>query len=150
MAGSYASLHCHIIFSTKNRQPVLLDNMRGRLWDYMGGILRNHTCEPVIIGGAAEHAHVLTSIGREKGLASVVRDLKSNSSAWVHRTFPPLQHFAWQEGYAAFTLHVGLLERAKAYIRGQEEHHRKESFEDEYVAFLRRHGVEFDEQHLWG
>jgi putative transposase len=150
LAGSFTSLYYHLIFSTKNRQPLISPDLRERLWEYMGGVLHHHGCSPVIIGGTADHAHVLCVIGKEQTVAAAVRDLKTNSSRWVHETFPELASFAWQEGYAAFTLHSGLLERARKYIAEQEAHHRQQTFQEEFVAFLRRHGVPYDERYLWG
>lgn len=150
MAGSFTSLYYHLIFSTKGRLPLIVPDLRDRLWEYMGGLLRHHGGSPVIIGGTADHAHVLASIGKEQTVSAAVRDLKAYSSRWVHESFPELAHFAWQEGYAAFTLQAGLLERARQYIANQEAHHRQQDFAEEFVGFLKRHGVEYDERYIWG
>ena len=149
MPGSYACLLYHIVFSTRERRQLLSADLRPRLWDYMGGILRRHDCDPLRIGGTSDHAHVVMSIGRDKSVAAAVRDLKSNSSRWLREEFPELAAFAWQEGYAAFTIGIAGLERNTRYIQRQEEHHRKRSLQEELVAFLDRHQVAYDPERIW-
>jgi REP-associated tyrosine transposase len=100
-------------------------------------------------GGTCDHVHLLVSMGREASVAELVRLMKSNSSVWVHEKFPSPGSFAWQAGYAAFSVSYSQLERVKAYIRGQAEHHRKVSFQDELRALLRKHGMEWDERYIW-
>ena len=149
MAGSYASLLYHIVFSTRARQSWLVSPaVRERLWEYMGGVLRNCDCAPLKIGGTADHVHVLCSIGRTQAVADAVRDLKANSSRWLREEFPEMAGFAWQEGYAAFSIGVSGIERSVRYIEGQEERHRGLGFQEELVWFLERHGIEYDPARL--
>ncbi|NSW58168.1 MAG: IS200/IS605 family transposase [Armatimonadetes bacterium] len=145
MPGAYSSLHYHIVFSTKDRRPWLADaGARSRLWDYIGGILKNIGCIPLRVGGTADHVHVLCSIPRTRAVADAVRDIKANSSRWLREASPELSGFGWQEAYAIFTVGISGLERNASYIDRQEEHHRVRSFDDELAAFLRRHGIEME------
>ena len=149
MAGSFACLYCHIVFSTKNRVPLLTPEVAPRVHEYLGGVIRGKQGVPVQIGGAADHVHVLCSQNKTEALTDLIRDLKSCTTAWVHTTFPALPHFAWQEGYGAFSISVTGLDRVAAYIAGQEAHHQQESFQDELRRFLRVHGIVFDERYIW-
>ena len=150
MPGSYSSLLCHVVFSTKDRRPLLGAEVQKRLWDYMGGILKRHQCTPLAIGGTADHVHVLMGLDRDQCVADAVRDLKSNSTRWLHAEYPDLSGFAWQEGYGAFSVGIAGVERNKAYIHRQGEHHRTRTFQEEFLAFLNRHGVEHDPRYVWG
>lgn len=149
MGHTYASIYYHIVFATQGRVPALGEQIRPRLWDYMGGILRNIRCHPVIVGGHAEHAHVVVSAHQDLAPSKLVATVKANSSRWLHETYPDLAEICWQRGGSVYTLHHGLVERARQYVSRQEEHHREQSFEEEYRAFLRRHGVVIDERYIW-
>ncbi len=149
MPQSHACLHCHLIFSTKNREPFLTAALQPRLYEYMGGILRGHKCCLVAAGGMPDHVHLLASLHREVSVAEAVRLVKSNSSGWVHETFPDLAAFAWQSGYGAFAVSYSEVKRVKGYIAGQEKHHKTRSFQDEFREFLKRHDIEYDERYVW-
>ncbi|MHB8994818.1 MAG: IS200/IS605 family transposase [Armatimonadota bacterium] len=149
MPGSYLSLYYHIIFSTKQRQCWLEPDVRPRLWSYMGGIFKNHHAVPIAIGGVEDHVHIIASLHQTVTVADTVRRVKAHSSLWLKETFPALREFAWQEAYAGFTIHFGLLDSATGYVVNQEEHHREQSFQDEVVRFLKRHGVQYDERYMW-
>lgn len=149
MPQSLASLHVHIIFSTKNREPFIAAAFAPRLYEYVAGITRGTGCRLVHAGGMPDHVHLLTSLGRETSVAELVRVVKSNSSKWIHETMPTLAGFAWQTGYAAFAVSYSLVDAVRQYIAGQEKHHRKQSFQDEVRAFMRKHQIEFDERYLW-
>jgi REP element-mobilizing transposase RayT len=149
MPQSFASLHCHIIFSTKGRIPTIPADVQPRLFAYFGGILADTGNVLVAAGGMPDHVHVLASLSRETSVAEVVRNLKANSSRWVHETFPERRAFAWQSGYGAFTVSYSNLEQVKGYLARQAEHHHKQTFQEEFVAFLRRHQIEYDERYLW-
>jgi REP element-mobilizing transposase RayT len=123
--------------------------VQARLWEYMGGLLRARQCIPLAIGGTDDHVHILCQLGREISLAALVREVKAVSSRWVHETFPEVQGFGWQAGYGAFTIGVERVALTVDYIRGQEEHHRTRSFEDEFRSFLEKHAIEVDERYLW-
>lgn len=149
MPQSFACLHYHIVFSTKERRPTIDPEIQPRLYDYIGGIVRRHDGSLLAAGGTDDHIHLLAGIHRTQAVADAVREIKSNSSKWVHETFPDRGSFGWQDGYGAFSISWSNIDAVKAYIAGQEEHHRERSFQDEFVALLRRHDIAFDEQYIW-
>ncbi len=148
MPSTHLSLHYHIIFSTKNRVPDIHPDWRGRLHAYLGGIVNDLGGVPEKINGIEDHVHLLVGLRATHCLADVVKDIKVGSSKWVHREIK-LASFAWQEGYGAFTVSESQLEAVRNYIANQEEHHFHKTFQEEYVEFLQKHGVEYDDQYLW-
>jgi putative transposase len=148
MPSTHLSLHYHVIFSTKNREPIIVKDWRGRLHAFLGGAVRNSGGIAESVGGTDDHVHLLVGLRASHTLADVLRDIKSASSRWVHETVGD-KDFAWQDGYGAFTVSASLNDRVKEYIARQERHHARRSFQDEYVEFLRQSGVEFDERFLW-
>jgi putative transposase len=146
---SYTALLVHIVFSTKNRLPSLSPELASRLFPYIGGIVKERKGVPLIINGPADHLHLLLSVPATESIADLLRVLKTNSSRWVHEQFPAHRRFGWQTGYAAFTVSTSNLEHVRDYIATQEEHHRKVSFREELIAFLRKHGLAYDERELW-
>ena len=149
MPQSYAALYCHIIFSTKNREPLIPGELQSRLYAYMGGVLRKEGDVLLAAGGMPDHVHLLASLTRQASVAEVVRVVKANSSGWIHETFPPMSNFAWQNGYGAFSVSASAVPAVKRYLAEQEEHHRTRTFQEEFVEFLRRHGIDYDERYLW-
>ena len=149
MPQSFAALYCHIIFSTKHREPLISRELQPRLFAYVGGGLRDEGNALLAAGGMPDHVHLLASLSRQTSVAEVVRLVKANSSGWVHQTFPDLRGFAWQNGYGAFSVSASALPAVKRYLAGQEEHHRRRTFQEEFVEFLKRHEIEYDERHLW-
>jgi putative transposase len=149
MPQSFASLHCHVIFSTKNHAPLITADLQPRLYAYWGGICKEQGYSLIAAGGTTDHVHLLVSMSREGSVAEAVRVLKANSSKWVHETFAERREFGWQNGYAAFAVSFSNIEAVKRYLAHQEEHHRKQTFQEEFVAFLRRHHIEYDERYLW-
>jgi putative transposase len=149
MPHSLTHILIHALFSTKRREPMIDRKLRSRLWAYMGGIVRECGGGVVAIGGTADHVHVLFTVPPTVSVADTMRLVKTNSSRWVHEEFPTRKSFAWQTGYAAFSVSASNVERVKRYIADQEEHHRKATFQEEYLAFLKRHGVAYDERYLW-
>jgi REP element-mobilizing transposase RayT len=147
--ASYTNLLYHLVFSTKRREPLLHADLRPRLIEYLGGGIRDEKGIALGIGGTADHVHMLAKLRQDNAVSDVVRGIKANSSGWIHRTFPELQHFAWQEGYGAFTVSQSQVEGVKEYIRNQEKHHQKLTFQEELVKLLRALGIEFDETYLW-
>jgi putative transposase len=135
MANTYTSLHYHVVFSTKNRQPFLIESIRGRLFAYLSGIARKNGMNAFEIGGVADHVHLLLSIPASLAVSKAVQLLKGGSSHWLKETFPNLNDFAWQDGYAAFTVSQSQLDDIRAYVRSQREHHRTKTFAEEYRAF---------------
>jgi putative transposase len=149
MANTYTALNIHYIFSTKNRAPIVVGNLRERLWAFMGGIARENGMKARCIGGIADHVHLLVSMPTTLSIAKGIQLIKGGSSAWVHETFPEIRHFAWQEGYGAFSVSVSHVADTVAYIEKQEEHHRLKTFQGEYLAFLKKHEIAYDENYLW-
>lgn len=148
MPSTHLSLHFHLIFSTKDRVALMHKDWRGRLHAYLGGIINDLGGVPETIGGVEDHVHLLVGLRATHRLADVLRELKASSSKWVHEELQkPL--FAWQEGYGAFTVSQSQLDTVKKYITNQEEHHRKRTFQEEYLEFLQKNGVEYDEKYLW-
>jgi putative transposase len=149
MAHTFTNLLTHIIFSTKNRMPTLEPELKQRLFPYMGGIFRELDGTPLLINGPADHVHVLAVLPAKLSVSEILNKVKSNSSGWVHKTFQDRQTFAWQVGYAAFGVSSSQKQPALDYIAGQEEHHRKISFKEEFLEFLKKHEIQYDEKYLW-
>ena len=147
MPSTHTSLHYHIIFSTKGRRRMIAEPWRTQLHAYIGGIIRDIGAVARSIGGPGDHVHILAGLKPTHTLADVVRQIKRGSSAWIHQH--GVKKFAWQEGYGAFTVSPSQLSKVQRYIANQLEHHRKKTFEEEYVDLLRLSGVEFDETYLW-
>lgn len=148
MPSTHLSLHYHIVFSTKERRKTIPQKWRERLHAYTGGIVQNIGGLAEAIGGVEDHIHLLIGLRATHCLADVVRDVKSNSSRWV-RDEADDKSFAWQEGYGAFTVSAQLTTQVREYIVNQEKHHHIRSFQEEYVDFLKRGMVEYDERYLW-
>ena len=148
MPSTHLSLHYHLIFSTKGRQRWMADDWRYRLHAYLGGAVRACGGTAESVGGVADHVHLLIGLRATHRLADVLREVKAASSEWVHQEIG-FRPFSWQEGYGAFTVSASQVAAVKRYIARQEQHHRRRTFQEEYVAFLRQSGVEFEEQHLW-
>ena len=150
MPQSLAKILVHTIFSTKERRPFLRDkSLREELHRYIGGILARHDCQPLIIGGTEDHVHMLSTLPRTSNAAEMVKETKRGSSLWLKTKNPDLRDFAWQNGYGIFSVGFSQVETVRQYIAGQEEHHRKVSFQDEYREFLKRYEIEFDERFVW-
>lgn len=139
----------HLVFSTKHREPWLANDIRRRIQDYLGGIIRSERGKVIEIGGVSDHVHILFGWRTDEKLSTLVRNLKANSSRWIHETFPALRGFAWQEGYSIFTVSQSQVGKVRSYIQKQEEHHRIKTFRNELLEFLRSHNVEFDEKYVF-
>lgn len=148
MPQSYTCLHYHLVFSTKNRLPVIVPRIRVRLWEYLGGIVRNSGGMPIQIGGTEDHVHLLVTLRQQPALSEFMRELKAVSSGWVHETYPEAANFWWQTGYGAFTVSHSGIGAVKAYIANQEEHHKERTFQDEFRMLLVKHGISFEEKYL--
>ncbi len=149
MAHSYVNILIHYVFSTKNREKIIPPNLQDRLWEYMGGIARENSMKALSIGGVEDHAHVLVSLPATISIAKAIQLIKGGSSKWIHDTFPSLKNFAWQIGYGVFSVSVSRINQTIKYIKDQKEHHRRKAFEEEYLAFLEKHGIQYDEKYLW-
>ena len=149
MAQSYTNLIYHIVFSTKNREPLITAETQPRLYEYIGGIIRNKGGIMLEIGGMSDHLHVLAKLRPDNSLSNILRDLKANSTGWMHKVFPEMRDFSWQNGYGAFTVSASQVEKVRQYIIKQEQHHAKISFKEEFIKLLRANQIEFDEKYLW-
>ena len=149
MPQSFVCLNCHVVFSTKNRAPLIDPDLAPRLYSYIGGIVHNAGGSLVTAGGVPDHLHLIVSLGKMMSTADAMRVIKSNSSGWIHDTFPEMRHFAWQTGYGAFAVSYSNLEQVKCYVAGQQEHHRVRTFKEEFIALLKRHNIEYDERYIW-
>jgi REP element-mobilizing transposase RayT len=146
---SYVSAYFHCVFGTKDRRPLLSPEIRDRLWPYLGGVANENKIQPLQIGGVADHVHMLISLPPTMPIAKAMQLIKGGSSMWLHETFPDVRLLGWQDKYAAFSVSVSQIEAIIKYIQGQEKHHRKVSFETEFIALLRKHGVRYEERFLW-
>ena len=148
MPSTHFSLHYHLVFSTKDRVGFLDGSWRSRLHAFLGGVVREAGGIPTVIGGVADHVHLLVGLPATIRVADALREIKAISSRWVHDEIREAG-FAWQEGYGAFTVSASQCEEVRVYIERQEEHHRKRTFQEEYELLLRRSGVAYDPKHLW-
>jgi putative transposase len=139
----------HLIFSTKDRMPLLTPEIRPQLHAYLATVARHGDGECYRVGGVADHVHLALRLSRTVALADLVSELKTSSSKWMKEQSPALSNFSWQRGYGAFSIGPKDLDAVLAYIDGQEEHHRTKTFQEEYRGFLKHYGIEFDEQYVW-
>ncbi len=150
MAHTYTNLLIHYVFSTKNRERVITEELQDRLWPYMGGIARENNMKALAIGGTEDHVHLLLSLPATLSVAKAVQLIKGGASNWVHDIFPNFTNFQWQEGYGAFTVSISHVNDTIAYISAQKEHHQVKTFQEEYLVFLKKHNIEYDERYIWG
>jgi len=148
MANTFTSLHYHLIFSTKNREPWIENGIEQRVWSFLGGIARQNGMKPIEIGGMPEHVHMVLGISATMPVSKGVQFIKGGSSKWIKSEFPGKRGFAWQDGYGVFTVSKSNLLEVLEYVRHQTEHHRVKSFQEEYLAFLVRHEIDFDERYV--
>ena len=149
MAHTYTNLLVHVIFSTKDRVPLLDAELKPRLFPYMGGIVHELGGTALLINGPGDHVHMLLLLPAKGNVSEFAGKVKANSSGWVHREFPGKWAFAWQGGYAAFTVSHSQKQSVLDYIANQEEHHRKLSFQKELIAFLKKHEIQYDERYIF-
>lgn len=146
MSHTFARIHVHVIFSTKERKRLIPKTIQPRLWSYMVGICRNKGIEAIAINGIDNHVHALFHLPTTMTVAKAVNVLKSNSSRWMSDQG---RKFAWQDGYGAFSVSESNTSAVIDYIRNQEKHHRKRSFEEEYLEFLKKHGFKYDPKYVF-
>lgn len=149
MSQSLAKIYVHAVFSTKHREPALHDVWRDELFVVLGGAANNLGCQSLLVGGVADHVHLLFQLGRTITLADAVGKIQSTSSLWVNQTRGLPEAFHWQSGYAAFSVGQAQVADLREYIRRQPEHHQKQSFQDEVRAWLKRYEEGWDERYLW-
>jgi putative transposase len=150
MPQSLSYVLVHLVFSTKERQPFLQDkSVRIEMHSYLGGTSKQLRCDPLAIGGVADHVHILAALSRTIALAEWVKELKRVSSLWIKTKDSELSTFQWQNGYGAFSVSHSLSDKVIKYIQHQEEHHQKTTFQDEFRQMLRLHNVPYDERYVW-
>ena len=149
MAQSLSKIYVHLIFSTKNRERTLPDEIRPDLHAYLGGTLKGLGCLPIEINTEPDHLHGLFLLARTEALSDVVGHLKKSSNDWLRSRGPQFASFFWQAGFGAFSVSQSQVEDVRAYIRNQREHHRVKSFQEELRAFLKAYEIEFDERYVW-
>jgi putative transposase len=150
MSQSLAQIYLHLVFSTKHRTPHLQDPaLRQGMHAYLAGICNNLDSPALIVGGVADHVHLLCRLSKTLALADFLRELKRDSSKWIKDEAPALADFHWQNGYGAFSLSPSHVEPLRAYIARQEEHHQRETFQDEFRRLLRKYGIAYDERYVW-
>ena len=150
MPQSFTCLLFHIVFATKERRPWLDEAVRPALFAYLGGIARESGAAALLVNGTADHVHLLVQVPAKLAAAELVRLLKANSSLWLHREHAATHRlFAWQNGYGAFSVSASGQAAVERYIANQETHHRRMSFEQEFVGLLKKHGIRYDERYLW-
>lgn len=149
MSHSFVSNLMHCTFSTKERYPFINSELEQRLWPYVGGIAKENRMRALAIGGTADHLHALLSLPGMMSFAKAVQLVKGGSSKWVHDTFASARKFGWQEGYGAFSVSVSQVPNTIAYINNQKEHHRRKTFEEEFIELLKRHNIDFDSRFVF-
>lgn len=149
MSQSFRKLYVHIVFSTKVRISFIDDQIEQQLFAYLGGIAKNMECPPVKIGGYRNHVHILCILSQNVLLMKLVEKIKSGSSQWIKNQGRKYQHFYWQSGYAAFSVSPSNVQAVIDYIRLQKDHHRRVSYQEEFIDFLKINQMEFDERYIW-
>lgn len=146
---SHHGILMHVVFSTKYRKPILLDDWRDDLFAYIGGIVKDHKATILKSGGIEDHVHLLIRVHPEFAISKTIQLLKTNSSKWINDNGKTKHKFQWQRGYGAFSVSQSMADKVKEYIANQRQHHATSSFEDEYLAMLRKHGIDFDPRYVF-
>jgi len=149
MAGTFTNLLYHIVFSTKNRKDLIGPDLRNDLYNYIGGIIRGEKGALLTIGGTADHVHILARLHPTISISDMLRRIKAGSSKMVNDNKNPDGGFFWQGGYGAFSVSESSATSVAEYIGNQEEHHKKMTFKEEFILFLKRHKIEYDERYIW-
>lgn len=150
MSHTYSNLLVHVIFSTQERRPAIAAEVQPDLLAYIGGIVRGLHGIALAVGGTNDHVHVLMRLPQDASVAEVVRVVETNSSRWIHEKWPERAAFSWQKGYGAFSVGESSADDVIKYISEQPIHHRHRSFQEEFLAFLKKNGIEYDERYIWG
>jgi len=149
MAQSLSQVYLHIIFSTKNRQKKIHPEIEAELYKYLAGILKGLDSPAIIVGGYLNHIHILCRLSRMKSISNIMAILKKDSSRWIKTKSEKYRDFYWQNGYGVFSVSMSHVERVKKYIENQKEHHKKMNFKEEYITFLEKYQIEYDERYVW-
>jgi len=149
MGQSLVKNYVHLIFSTKQRAPLIHHPIDKELYSYLGGICNRLECQVVVVGGYKDHVHIFCMLSKKIPMVKLIEELKSHSSKWIKTKGEAYKNFYWQNGYAAFSVNPSEIDRVISYITNQHEHHRSKTYKDEYRAFLKKYNVEFDERFVW-
>ncbi len=149
MPQSHAAILVHLIFSTKNREPVIQPDIDSELYSYLATACQSANSSAILINGTSDHVHLLINLGRQTTIAGLVQGIKTSSSAWIKSKGPFYRNFLWQNGYGAFSIGQSGVPTLKKYIANQKEHHRVVTFQEEYREFLNKYEMEYDERYLW-
>lgn len=149
MGQSLVKNYVHIVFSTKNRYPLIHQPVESELHAYIGGICNQLDCHTITVGGYTDHVHILCSLSKKIALMKLVEKIKTNSSRWIKTNDPTYKNFSWQNGYGAFSLSPSQVDKVANYIKNQHEHHRKKTFQEEYRTLLIANDMEYDEKYVW-
>ena len=149
MGQSLVKNYIHIVFSTKNRQPLIHPPVEEELHTYLGGICNNLDCTAIKVGGYTDHIHILCMLSKKIALIKLIEEIKSHSSKWIKAKGADYQSFYWQDGYGAFSVKPSEIDNVIAYINNQHEHHSEKTFQNEYLAILKEFNVEYDERYVW-
>jgi REP element-mobilizing transposase RayT len=149
MAQSLSKLFVHIIFHIKYTSVKIRQEDKKDLYAYMGAIIKDNQSIPILINGVDDHVHILCVMSKNIALSKLVEEIKGNSSRWIKTFNPYYKNFAWQGGYGGFSVSPSLHDKTKRYIENQEEHHKKMTFQEEYLLFLKEYGIEYNEPYLW-
>jgi len=149
VAQSLNRVFVHITFSTKNRLPFIDESIKGELWAYIGGVCNALECKSIRIGGFNDHIHVCCLLSKKMTQIKLLEEIKKESSKWIKTKGERYQQFYWQDGYGIFSVNPSEIQVVVDYINDQAEHHKKRTFQEEFLAFLNKYGVEYDERYLW-
>ncbi len=149
MSQSLSKLYIHLIFHIKNHEIYILEKDKKELYAYIGSIIKDRQSIPILINGTKDHLHILMVLSKNIALATLTEDIKKHSSRWIKTRGIHYSQFAWQGGYSGFSVSKSLHDRTKHYIQNQEEHHKKMSFQEELITFLKEYHIEYDERYLW-
>lgn len=149
MGQTLTNLTIHIVFSTKHRAPMIKPEIKNDLMAYLGGVVQEYKATPIIINGMSDHVHMLVEIPANISVSELMRFVKSNSSRWINKTYAPTSKFIWQDGFGAFSVSKSAIAIVINYIKNQEIHHKKKSFQNEFIAFLEKYQIDYDSRYVW-
>lgn len=149
MPQALSKVYTHIIFSTKLRKPFIDKTIETDLYDYLGGICKGLECNPVQIGGYKDHVHILCLLSKKVTQVQLLQEVKQRSSKWIKTKGESYSNFYWQKGYGIFSINPSQVDVVSRYIQNQKHHHQHMSFEEEFIKFLRKYNIEYDERYVW-
>ena len=149
MGQSLVKNYIHIVYSTKNREPLIRPTVESELHSYLGGICKKLECPVIKVGGYTNHIHMLCMLSKKIALMKLVEVLKKHSSKWIKTKGPGYKNFYWQNGYGAFSVNPSEVDSVAAYIANQHEHHRNKTFQEEFREFLKKYNIDYDERYVW-